>query len=191
MSKKELNKFGAIGRNVLISKNAKIFGHKNVYIGNNVRIDADCIIQAVNGQLNIGNYVHIATKVTFVCAGWIFIYPFAQIASNCTLLSASDDFSGKYLVGPMIPDEFRNVYKGKITVGLACVIGASCVILPGTRMKSGSALACLSSTKKDQILEEDKIYGGTPATPIKDRSVKHYSLIKEFSTRNARTIPGV
>ena len=44
--------------------------------------------------------------------------------SRCTLFSAMDDFSGKYLIGPIHPRELTNVTGGKIILKQYSQIGA-------------------------------------------------------------------
>ena len=43
------------------------------------------------------------------------------------------------------------------------MIGAKCVLLPGTRMEDSTKLSAHSYTSYDSILEEGKIYLGHPA----------------------------
>ena len=59
-TEKELGmlKLARIGRNVLISRKASIYGSENIEIGENVRIDDFCIL---SGKIKLGNNVHIAS----------------------------------------------------------------------------------------------------------------------------------
>ncbi len=173
LTKEELSQFKSVGENVLISKHAIIYGPENIEIGNNVRIDALCILMAATGYFKIGSFVHLAAHSTFGCAGGIELGDFAQIASHCLLLSASDDFSGRHLIGPTVPEEYRKVYKRRIFVEEGCVIGAGCTILPGTNLCSGAALGAMSMTEKNQLLDHDSIYVGVPAVRKKER---HYDF---------------
>ena len=58
-SRNELNEkgFAFLGKNVLISKMASIYGANKMSIGNNVRIDDFCVL---SGKIDLGNYIHIA-----------------------------------------------------------------------------------------------------------------------------------
>src|SRR6266404_4817660 len=58
----DLAKFGfkSIGRNVRVSSAARIYGAKNISIGDNGRIDDFAVLAAVRGAITIGNYVFIA-----------------------------------------------------------------------------------------------------------------------------------
>jgi len=51
----------------------------------------------------------------------------------------------------------------KIMVGNDVIIGAKCVVLPGTKIKNAAKLSAHSYTDYDSILEEDKVYLGHPA----------------------------
>ena len=53
--------FGAVGKNVRISKTSTIYNRSNVFIGDNVRIDNFCTL-AISGdaKLEIGNHVQIS-----------------------------------------------------------------------------------------------------------------------------------
>ena len=56
----------------------------------------------------------------------------------------------------------------KIIVENDVLIGAKCVLMPGTVIKKGAKLSAHSYTNYDAILEENVIYKGHPAKPIKN-----------------------
>ncbi|MFX1337747.1 MAG: acyltransferase, partial [Promethearchaeota archaeon] len=51
----------------------------------------------------------------------------------------------------------------KIAIEDNTVIGAKCVLLPGTRIRKGAKLSAHSYTDFNQVLEENLIYTGHPA----------------------------
>jgi acetyltransferase-like isoleucine patch superfamily enzyme len=59
--------------------------------------------------------------------------------------------------------EQDNLILKKIIIEDECLIGAKCVILPGTFIKKKTKLSAHSYTEYDQILEENSIYMGHPA----------------------------
>ena len=59
--------------------------------------------------------------------------------------------------------EQNNFILKKIRVGDNVLIGAKCVILPGTIIKRKVKLVAHSYTSHNAILEEDSIYMGHPA----------------------------
>ena len=58
-NEEELKEIGlkVYGKNVLISRNATIYGADKISIGDNVRIDDFCIL---SGNISLGSYIHIA-----------------------------------------------------------------------------------------------------------------------------------
>lgn len=176
LNEEELKAFQKVGKNVLISRDAVFYGKENIQIGSNVRIDTACIFLCSTGRLIIGDHVHLAARSTFLCSGGVHINAFAQVASHCLILSASDDFGGDHLIGPCVPEETRKVYKAQVYIGFCSVIGGGCTISPGTVMIAGSALAAMSMTKKDQELDQCAIYGGVPAKILAPRSKSQFEI---------------
>jgi galactoside O-acetyltransferase len=169
----ELN-FKHIGRNVTISPKASIYRPEMIEIGDNVRIDDFCILSAGDGGISIGDNVHIAPYCSLVGKGRIVLEKRSQFAQRVYLMSSSDDFSGSYLVGPCVPEAFRNVKHGDITIGRDSVIGCNAVIFPGVTVGANSAIGAMSLVNRD--VPEDVIYAGIPAKYIKDRFKRNYEV---------------
>ena len=93
-SEKELMelKLKKIGSNVKISRKASIYLPEKIEIGNNVRIDDFCLL---SGNVLIKDNVHISAYTALYGGGKIEIGNFSGCSPRCTLISASDDFSGK------------------------------------------------------------------------------------------------
>lgn len=166
----ELSNSGLItaGKNVKVSKDIRIYGAGKIIIGDNVRIDAFCILATGdNGYINIESHIHISSDVALYGGGGISIGSFCTISSKCTLYSASDDYSGEYLIGPQISEEFLKVEKRPIILEKYSAIGAHSLILPGTILREGAVLGAMSLATTE--LQEWKIYAGIPAKFIKDR----------------------
>lgn len=169
-SQDELSNLGLItsGKNVKVSKDTRIYGAGKIVIGDNVRIDAFCVLATGNdGYISIGSHIHIASDVALYGGGGISIGDFCTISSKCTLYSASDDYSGEYLIGPQISEEFLEVEKKPIILQKYSAIGAHSLVLPGTILREGSVLGSMSLATRE--LQEWKIYAGIPAKFIKDR----------------------
>lgn len=168
-TKEELQNIGfkSLGKNVLISNKASIYGAENIKIGSNVRIDDFCIISAGEGGIKIGNYVHIACYAHLIGKGQIIIEDHSQISGKVSLYSSSDDFSGEYLVGPTVPKEYTNVKDLKVHLKKYVVLGCNVVVLPGVTLGEGCAVGALSLVNKD--LEPYKIYIGSPIKVLKNR----------------------
>ncbi|WP_299179817.1 acyltransferase [uncultured Chryseobacterium sp.] len=157
--------FKSIGKNVLISRNASFYGAQNMSIGNNVRIDDFCIL---SGNIVLGSYIHISAYTALYGAMGIELEDYSGLSPRCTIFSASDDFSGKTLIGPMIDKEFTNVTGGKVTIRKYSQIGAGCIVLPSVEIGEGVAVGAMSLVTKS--LESWYIYSGIPCTKLKERS---------------------
>lgn len=176
-SEKELKKIGfkKLGINVNVSKKASIYSPENIEIGSNVRIDDFCIL---SGNITIKNNVHISAYTALYGGGQIEIGNYSGCSARCTLISASDDFSGNYMVGATIPDNYKNVTEGKIILKDYVQLGSSTVVLPNVRIDEGSVTGAMTFVNKD--LKKWGIYVGIPAKKINDRSQDLLKLVKEY-----------
>lgn len=163
---KELAELGLkhYGKNVLISRKCSIYSPEKINIGNNVRIDDFCIL---SGEIILHSNIHIAAYCGLYGSFGIEMEGYTGLSPRCTLFSATDDFSGNYLISPMTDKEKTNVTGGKIHIKKYSQIGANCVILPNITIEAGVAVGAMSLINKS--LEEWGIYGGIPAKKIKDR----------------------
>lgn len=179
---KELKKLGLkrYGKNVLISKKCSIYGAENISIGNDVRIDDFCIL---SGEITIGNYVHIAAFCALYGKFGIKIGDFCGLSPRCTLLSVTDDFSGEFMISPMVPIELCNVKGGLINLNNYVQIGTSTTIMPNIRIGEGVAVGAMSFVNKN--LDDWNIYFGIPAKKIKERSKKILKLAQRINNEKA------
>jgi len=159
--------FKKVGNNVLISRFARFYDIGNIEIGSNVRIDDFCLL---SGKITLGNYIHISAFSALYGRFGIEMEDFSGLSPRCTVFSASDDFSGDFLIGPMVNQKYTNVSGGKVHVGKFCQLGCNCVVLPGITISEGVAVGAMSLITKD--LPSWKIYKGIPARFLKDRSKK-------------------
>lgn len=159
--------FKSIGTNVLISRFARFYYHEDIEIGNNVRIDDFCIL---SGTIKLGNYIHVSAHCALYGKDVIELEDYTGLSPKCTLFSASDDFSGDYLIGPTIDSRYTNVKGGKILIKKYSQIACNTVIMPSVTIGEGVVVGALSLVKED--LAPWKIYGGVPAKLIRERSKK-------------------
>jgi galactoside O-acetyltransferase len=157
--------FKQVGENVFISRKASFYDVENIHIGNNVRIDDFCIL---SGKITLGSFIHISAYCVLYGANGIELEDYSGLSARCTVYSASDDFSGNFLISPMVEKKYTNVTGGKVTIKRFSQIGASCVILPSVTIEEGVAVGALSLIIRD--LAEWSIYAGIPAKKIKERS---------------------
>lgn len=166
-----------IGKGCNIHHTVQIFNPDAIEIGENVRIDAFCVLSGGKG-IKIGSHTHIGCGCYFFGGSGIEADDFAQFAIGVVIHSDSDDWSGESLVGPQIPDEFKHLIRGKVTIKRHVLLGARCTVLPGVTLNEGAAVGAHSVIKND--LDEWSIYAGVPARKIKARSKTMLDLERQF-----------
>jgi acetyltransferase-like isoleucine patch superfamily enzyme len=167
--------FKSYGENVLISRKACFYVPEDISLGNNVRIDDFCIL---TGKINLGSFIHISAYSALYGANGINIEDFSGLSPRVTLFSASDDFSGDFLINPMIPNRFTNVKGGTINIGKYCQIGAHSIVMPGVNIPEGTVVGAMSFVKNN--LDSWMIYAGNPLKEIKPRSKKLLNFIDKI-----------
>jgi galactoside O-acetyltransferase len=177
----ELKKLGlkGFGKNVFISRKASFYNPKSISIGNNVRIDDFCIL---SGNINIGSFVHIAAYCVLYGRMGILVKDFCSLSAKVIIYSASDDFSGKFLAGPTMPEKYTNVSGGKVTINKYVLVGAGSIVFPNIVIGEGVAVGSMSLVNTS--LDAWGIYVGIPAKFLKKRSrellKKQKALLKEM-----------
>lgn len=167
-SEDELRTLGlkSIGENVLISRKASIYGAENITIGSNVRIDDFCIL---SGSISFGSYVHLAAySALYGGKAGITLSDFSTVSSRVCIYAISDDYSGEALAYPMLPEKYRKVHAGHVTLGKHVIIGTGSTVLPGVYLAEGTAIGAMSLCK--QSTDAWGIYAGIPAIRKKERS---------------------
>ena len=178
----EVQKLGlkSVGNNVLISRKSSIYGASNIIIGDNVRIDDFCIL---SGKITIGSNIHIAAySAVYGGDACVQIEDFANISSRVCVYAISDDYSGKTMTNPMIPDEFKNVTQKSVFIGRHVIIGSGSTVLPGLRLEEGTAVGAMSLINRST--KAWTIYAGIPAKELKQRSRDLLDLEKAFLIRS-------
>ena len=155
------------GSNVLISRKVSLYSPETIVIGDNVRIDDFCIL---SGNIKLGSQIHISAYSALYGGGGIEMEDYTGLSPRCTVLSATDDFSGNALVGPCVNDEYRNVFCGKVLIKKYSQIGTNTTILPNVVIGEGTAVGAMSLVTKS--LPSWSICFGIPAKFMKERSKK-------------------
>lgn len=168
----ELIGFKQIGENVLISRKASIYGASNISIGNNVRIDDFCIL---SGKIKIGSYIHISVGALLFAGDYgIYLEDYTTISSRTAIYAITDDYSGEFMVGPMLPDKVRNVIGGPVILKKYSAIASGCTVFPNIVIGTGAAVGAMSLVNTN--IEPFSINVGIPAKKIKQRSKKIIEL---------------
>ena len=167
--------FRYLGKNVRIAKNCTIMGLDNISIGNNVIIDAYCTICAVGeGVLEIGSFVHIGGYCLLSAGDGIFIEDFSGLSQGVKIYSRSDDYTGKYLTNPTIPEKYTGATKGPVRLEAYVIIGAESIVLPNVTIGEGTSVGALSLISRN--LPEWGMFSGRPLRRLGDRSKKLLEL---------------
>lgn len=180
LTEDELKRFKKVGRECKVSRQATIYGPENVQLGDNVRIDANVMILAGTkfSSLSCDSHVHVAVGAVLACGGGIVLRSFTAVGFGGQLISASDTFNGHFLIGPSVPDKYREVKKNPIVMERGSFLGARCVVLPGVHLAEwscGGAGAVFSKST-----EPFTIYVGSPAKRYQVRANKCADLAKQF-----------
>ncbi len=165
-SEEELKALGlkACGRNVLVSRHARLYGASSISLGDNVRIDDFCIL---SGNITIGSHVHLSAGVKLYGAMGIRLHDHTGISAESTVYSAMDDFSGEYLIGPVHEATQTHVTGGEVVLERFSQVGAHCVVFPRLTIGEGSVVGAMGLVKNS--LPPWGIYVGQPARFLKER----------------------
>lgn len=177
---KELSQLGIkkVGNNIQISRKVSIYNPENISLGNNVRIDDFCVL---SGNITLGSYIHISAYSALYGKFGVEMEDYSGLSPRCTIFSASDDFSGDFMIGPMIDEKFTNVTGGKVTIKKFSQLGCNCIVLPSVTIGIGVSVGALSLVKKN--LDEWGIYAGNPLVFIKERKKELLSYYDELTNR--------
>ncbi len=159
--------FASMGEDVRLSDRASYYNCGGIHIGSHVRVDDFCVLSAGEGGIVIGDYVHIAVYCSLIGKGRIELRDFSGLSSRVAVYSSNDDYTGRFLTNPTVPDEFRGVEHADVVLGRHALVGAGSVVLPGVVLNEGAAVGALSLVKKD--CEAFSIYSGVPAKRIMKR----------------------
>ncbi|MGI8526231.1 MAG: acyltransferase [Pseudolabrys sp.] len=179
----ELKAFGfsEVGDNVQVSRKCsfyRISGH----IGSNVRIDDFCILK---GHVELGSYVHLAAFCS-ISGAWdaVRVADFVTISNRVSIFTGSDDFAASTLNNTH-DEAYTIMLSGPVTIGIAALIAAHSVILPGVEIGDGASVGALSLVAKS-IPPGGMARSAQVATvhPERKRDVeKIRSMAKEFLAR--------
>ncbi len=176
-SEEELGGLGlkSFGHDVKISRKASIYNPERIEIGSHVRIDDFCVISACrDGWVKIGSHCYIGAMGFVEATSGFEMEDFSTLAARVTVYGGSDDYSGDYLTNPCVPERFRNVVSGRVTLGAHSIVGTCSVVLPGVTIGKGSAVGAFSLVTAS--LPPGGIYVGSPARFLKKRTDGLFTL---------------
>jgi galactoside O-acetyltransferase len=123
----------------------------------------------ISTELIMGDYIHIAPYVVVIGGkkSKLILNDFSFVASGTKIVCGSEDYTGAGLVGPTIPEEYRELTYSTVIFEKYAGCGVNCSIMPGVTLAEGSILGANSLLTKDT--EPWTIYVGSPAKPVKIR----------------------
>jgi len=177
---------GKVGRNVAFGTNITIRHPKKIFIGDNVVIDDQCVLDAKgesNKGLRLGNGVFIGRGTILTCHnGDIVIEDNSNIGFNCVISSLGSIIIKKnnlmaafcYLVGGNHDSDRLDIpvlFQGRSAKGIVLEeniwLGAGVKILDGVTIGRDCIIG--AGALVNESIPAWKIAVGTPAKPVKDR----------------------
>lgn len=124
----------------------------------------------ISTELIMGDYIHIAPYVVVIGGkkSKLILEDFSFVASGTKIVCGSEDYTGGGLVGPTIPEEYRELTYSTVKFEKYAGCGVNCSIMPGVTLAEGSILGANSLLTKDT--EPWMIYVGSPAKAVKIRN---------------------
>lgn len=133
-------RLGQLGTDVRIFPGLFVERPENVIIGDHVRINVNCMLQA-HARIEIG--------------------AFTMIGANCLIVTANHDVAKRGFAA------FDTQLHRPVTIGRHCWLGAGVTVLPGVTIGDAVVVGAGSTVTKD--LPPGGIYAGSPARFIKPR----------------------
>lgn len=171
LSIEEISKigFGKFGTNVLIDVDARFIGAKYIHLDNDIRIDSDVLITAGPNLVKISSGVHIAHGSKLLGTAGIEVGKGAGISSNCSIFSASDNYSSGHLANPMADSNARNITSKKVTLGEYSLLGSTSVVLPGVNIGFGASVGALTLVHRN--VPSGIVVSGNPMRKVGNRDL--------------------
>jgi len=181
----ELRKFGFafVGDDVFVSKDCTIIGLPNIYLGHGSRIDSNACLIATRGKLMLAGRNHIGGQSHLCATADLTVGEFSGTSQGVRIYTATDDYSGDYLLGPCVPPEFTNYRIAPVMIGKHVSIGSGAVILPGCDIAEGAIVGALSLVLRD--CAEWCVYHGNPARKVGERSRRALELEAQLKAPKA------
>ena len=78
----------------------------------------------------------------------ILFYRISGLSHGVKIYTKSDDYSGKFLTNPTVPEEYTSKKTGSVILGKHAIIGSNSIVLPGVTIGEGTAVGALSLVTK-------------------------------------------
>lgn len=143
-----LHALGSYGKNVKLGRGFRIYGSRNLNVGEDIGIGEGCLFMCTRAKINIGNHVMFGPRVTVITGGHRIDMP------GRVMTSVKDE--------EKLPENDQDIiFQGDNWVG------ANATILRGVTVGEGAVIAAGAVVTKD--VPQYSIVGGVPAKVIKMR----------------------
>lgn len=146
LSADELHRIGfsEVGEHLQISRKASFYRISG-RIGDHVRIDDFAILK---GHVELGSYVHVAAFCS-ISGAWakVAIADFVTLSNRVSIFTGSDDFTASTLNNTH-DEQYTIMLSGPVSIGIAALIGAHSVILPGVEIGDAASIGALAVVAK-------------------------------------------
>lgn len=187
------NKLGSCGKNVIIDIGVVITSPSDIFISDNVWIDKYVILLAgkpkgnrkilhkknldffgKEGELHIGNGVHIAPFCVIQAHGGISLGKSLGIAAGSKIYSLSHHYRNlidkadktSHIFSPMVEEDKQFLISAPVVIEDNTAIGLNSTILPGTTIPKGTWVG-VNTFLNGQNIEQSSIYSSPPGVFIK------------------------
>lgn len=154
------------GEDVKIYPLAKIVKPEVVEISDYSMIDDFTFIYGGEGT-KIGRYVHIASFVSIIGGGELELGDYAVLACGSRILTGTDAYYGGKRMSTALPEEQRNVVRGRVVIEKDAFVGTNAVIHPNVTIGRGAIIGSNSLALKD--VEPWSINVGNPCRKVGGR----------------------
>ncbi|MFV0453636.1 MAG: acyltransferase [Pseudomonas sp.] len=103
---------------------------------------------------------------------------FSGLAYQVKVFSQSDDYSGRTLTNPTVPDSYKNETKKAVRLGRHVIVGAGSIVFPGVEIAEGCSVGAMTLIHKST--QAWGVYLGNPARRIKERKKDLLELERKF-----------
>jgi len=163
------SKFRQMGKNVLLDVGLIITGAEKISIGEYTWVDSYCRLDSIVGSIAIGKRVHIAQGCILGGGGGLVIEDYVGVSAGAKIYSHSEaPGEGKRMSGPMIPERYKFINTGPVTVRKDAFVGANAVVLPGITVGEGAVIGANAVVTKN--VPDYAIAVGIPAKVIGNRA---------------------
>ncbi len=166
MGPKVKERLKSCGEGVTIYPLAKMVKPEVIEIGDHSVIDDFTFINGGKG-IKIGRYVHIACFASIIGGGELIIGDYAVVGYGSRIVTGTDTYHGGKRMSSALPQEQRNVTRGRITIEKDAFIATNVVVHPNVRIGEGAIIGSNSLVLKD--VEPWSVNVGSPCRKIGKR----------------------